>query len=164
MKAITVRQPWAWAIANGGKTVENRSRGTTYRGPLAIHAGKGWSDRGAADDRVLALWRELHLPSLPADRHQAIHFPTGSVIAVAHLVDSHPDAGCCRPWGESSYQEAGGRTVGTVHHLVLENVLPLREPLDCRGALGLWTVPDSVVAGSRLLTRYDACTSSKEIQ
>lgn len=157
MKAITVRQPWAWAIAEGHKPVENRSRGTSYRGPLAIHAGLTWSDRGAEDPRVMVQWAPPgmlgHYDRIP---EAAFEFHRGAIIAVADLVDSHPDAGCCRPWGESSYQEAGGRTIRTVHHLVLENVLPTRGPLACRGSLGLWTVPDSIVTGSRLLSRYEA--------
>jgi hypothetical protein len=26
MRALTVRQPWAWAIVHGGKDIENRTR------------------------------------------------------------------------------------------------------------------------------------------
>jgi hypothetical protein len=45
MKAITIKQPWAWAIAHGNKDIENR--GTNLRcvplgGIIAIHAGKEW--------------------------------------------------------------------------------------------------------------------------
>ena len=43
MKALTVSQPYASMIADGKKFVENRSLDTNYRGPLAIHAGKGSS-------------------------------------------------------------------------------------------------------------------------
>jgi hypothetical protein len=39
VKALTMRQPWAWATIYGGKDVENRRRRTAYRGPLLIHAG-----------------------------------------------------------------------------------------------------------------------------
>ena len=41
MRAMTVRQPHAWAIIHGGKDVENRTRNIagSYRGPVAIHAG-----------------------------------------------------------------------------------------------------------------------------
>ena len=38
--ALTVKQPWAWAIINAGKDIENRSWITHYRGRLYIHAGK----------------------------------------------------------------------------------------------------------------------------
>jgi len=44
--ALSVRQPWAWAILHGGKQLENRSRIAVSRGgmkpgPLCIHASKG---------------------------------------------------------------------------------------------------------------------------
>jgi hypothetical protein len=38
VKALTIRQPWAYAILRLGKDVENRSWRTHYRGPLLIHA------------------------------------------------------------------------------------------------------------------------------
>jgi hypothetical protein len=42
VKAISIRQPWAWAILHAGKRVENRSwaAAPVYRGPLLIHASK----------------------------------------------------------------------------------------------------------------------------
>jgi ASCH domain. len=40
MKAITIWQPWAQAIATGLKSIETRSWYTDYRGPIAIHAAK----------------------------------------------------------------------------------------------------------------------------
>ena len=38
MKALTTRQPWAWAIVMGFKPLENRSRPFNHRGPLLIHS------------------------------------------------------------------------------------------------------------------------------
>lgn len=40
MKAISLWQPWAWAILVCGKDVENRVWRTHYRGPLLLHAAK----------------------------------------------------------------------------------------------------------------------------
>jgi hypothetical protein len=40
MKALSIRQPWAWLIVNGIKDIENRDWTTNYRGFLLIHAGK----------------------------------------------------------------------------------------------------------------------------
>jgi len=37
-RCLTVRQPWAWAIASGEKDIENRSCKTDYRGPIIIQA------------------------------------------------------------------------------------------------------------------------------
>lgn len=44
--ALSVRQPWAWAIIHAGKPVENRdwrrpNPGLKFRGRVAIHASKG---------------------------------------------------------------------------------------------------------------------------
>lgn len=40
MKALSVRQPWAWLLVNGWKDVENRTWPTKFRGRVLIHAGK----------------------------------------------------------------------------------------------------------------------------
>lgn len=142
MKAITVRQPWAWAIAWGGKTIENRTQQFTYRGPLAIHAGAGWSEHGQSDPRVLEALDRVSCERGAGRVHVGdLAQHAGCIVAVAELVDVHPDAGCCRPWGESTYVEASGRRRTVVRHLVLEEVTALEDPIPVRGALGLWTPP-----------------------
>jgi hypothetical protein len=40
MRALSIRQPWAWLIVHGHKPVENRDWATDFRGPLLIHASK----------------------------------------------------------------------------------------------------------------------------
>lgn len=153
MKALTVQQPWAWAIVKGGKNVENRTQLWRYRGPLAIHAGARWSERGCVDERVLrAYTAELgferwegpygghtHGPIEPDyDTHCEL-IELSAIVGVVDLVDCHPDAGCCTPWGESVYVEHGGRERRRITHLVLENPRELAEPIPCKGAQGLWT-------------------------
>ena len=39
-RALTVWQPWAFAIAENFKPTENRTRRTNYRGRLFLHAGQ----------------------------------------------------------------------------------------------------------------------------
>lgn len=39
-RVLSVRQPWAWAIVNGWKNIENRDWSTRIRGPILIHASK----------------------------------------------------------------------------------------------------------------------------
>lgn len=41
MRALSIRQPWAWLIINAGKDIENRDWKTSYRGQILIHASKG---------------------------------------------------------------------------------------------------------------------------
>lgn len=41
MKALSLKQPYAWLIANGYLLVDDRTWGTNYRGKILIHASKG---------------------------------------------------------------------------------------------------------------------------
>ena len=155
MRAITVQQPWSWAIIFGGKNIENRTRIGTWRPAVgqrvAIHAGARWSDRGAASRLVIdAYTRVARLPFGLRPIATDVEFELGAVIGSAVVVDAHPEnAACdpevCKPWGESSYTGAGGAKRVDVVHLVLEHPVPV-EPIPCRGALGLWTVPDDIAA------------------
>src|SRR4051812_38769522 len=43
MKALTIKQPWAKLIFEGGKDIENRSWPTGVRGRVAIHTSLGLS-------------------------------------------------------------------------------------------------------------------------
>jgi len=52
MEALTICQPYAHLIAIGEKWVETRTWGTDYRGPLAIHAGKGRQYLEDGDDQA----------------------------------------------------------------------------------------------------------------
>lgn len=60
LRVLTVRQPWAWSLIEGGKDVENRSRNIagSYRGPVAIHAGLArFEDDGLWSVRkAISLW------------------------------------------------------------------------------------------------------------
>jgi ASCH domain len=40
VKTLSVRQPYAWLIVAGFKTIENRTWRTNYRGPLQIHSSQ----------------------------------------------------------------------------------------------------------------------------
>jgi hypothetical protein len=137
MRAITVRQPWAWAIIHGGKDVENRTRNIagSYRGPVAIHAG-------------LAAFEQHNLASLTLREAHGSETPTylafGAIIGVVDLVDVLPpsyydraesDEAWCSAWAMKGH-----------HQLVLENPRPLPAPIPYRGALGLWNLPDDVIA------------------
>jgi hypothetical protein len=99
MKALTLHQPWASAIAEGIKAVETRSWATSYRGPLAIHAGKrmpaSWTTIGSY--RVKGFGRTglaLIGPGLPefrsVPRLEGCLMPLGAIVATANLVDVVP--------------------------------------------------------------------------
>lgn len=56
-RALSIRQPYCHHILFDGKDVENRSWSTMYRGPVLIHASKGFD----ADDRDLIKRYEMPL-------------------------------------------------------------------------------------------------------
>lgn len=151
MRALTVQQPWASAIVEVGKTVENRTQSWSYRGPLAVHAGLRWSERGESNQDLRDAFRSMH-PRWNGGQLPRWWFPMGAILGVVDLVDVHPSAGCCAPWGESSYVEHGGRERRQIVHLVLENPRLLVEPIPCKGALGLWTPPTDITERLEALT------------
>jgi hypothetical protein len=83
MKTLSIRQPWAWLIVNGTKTVENRSWSTSYRGPLAIHAAltiEEWAVKNA-----IAEYERL---GDPLDAQELIDIrTTGAIVGVVDVVD-----------------------------------------------------------------------------
>lgn len=84
MKTLSIRQPWAWLIAAGHKTIENRTWATNYRGPVLIHASKTHAD-GEDDYIAREMCRELGI-DLPA------HFEYGAVIGIAEITDCVTDS------------------------------------------------------------------------
>lgn len=48
MKALSIRQPWAWLIVNGHKDIENRTWISKYRGDFLVHTGKAFDHNGYA--------------------------------------------------------------------------------------------------------------------
>lgn len=82
--ALSIRQPWAWAIIHAGKDVENRNWRTDFRGPVCIHAAKAWGRSEKADlhfiERNTGTKLEIAQPLL------------GGIIGVAEIVDCVEDS------------------------------------------------------------------------
>ncbi len=84
MKAITVRQPWASLIACGEKKIETRSWATKYRGPIAIHAGKGLHSELKQMCYSVPVATALGIQWYSQQMEGRLF---GSIIAIADLVD-----------------------------------------------------------------------------
>lgn len=113
IKALTICQPYADMIARGEKIIENRSWPTSYRGPLAIHAGKSvaWLD---PEDKVDRPWMAF-----------------GAIVATARLVD------CVRV--ESLPPDLQARfDANGPYCWILDDVKPFSTPVPATGARGLW--------------------------
>ena len=124
MKALTIRQPWAGAIAHQTKRVENR----TWKLP-ATHEGA----------RIL-----IHAGAQP-DRHAQVHGDHLDVysadVAVATITGCHwsDEWQCCGYW---AFEKA--------YHWTLTDVVPLPKPVtDVKGRLGIWTPDTDLIAAVR---------------
>ena len=150
LTALTVMQPWAWAIAQGFKAVENRKWSTKYRGPLAIHAGI--SQRWIEDGRQFLFDQSCAFdrPEWKMPEEESLDF--GAIVAVVDVVDcitlaklERESRGLERIVPSIPAQQlrafAGGPCCW-----ILDNVRKLPEPIPCKGAQQLWFVPDDVAA------------------
>ena len=61
-RALSIKQPWAWLIVNGYKTVENRNWNTKFRGGFIVHAGKSFDKDGYED--VKSKFPEITMPEI----------------------------------------------------------------------------------------------------
>jgi hypothetical protein len=122
VRCLTIRQPWAWAIMEGIKDVENRGWSTAYRGPLYIHAAVTpafrWAPGKMLDDG------ETELPPMAEMEY-------GAILGVVDLTD------CVDP---DEYPPDDAWAFGP-YCWVLEGPRRLAMPVRCRGQMGLWTPP-----------------------
>jgi len=127
-RALTIRQPWAWAAIYGGKDVENRRWRTSYRGPLLIHAGKNVDPDPEALTRLL--WT---MPDPEAFRQPRVAWRAReAIIGVVHLADILTDSPS--PWAIAGW-----------YHWAFEFPAPVDPHIPCVGRPGLW-IPSATVS------------------
>lgn len=125
MKALSIRQPWSWAILFAGKDIENRSWWTRFRGRVLIHASKGMT-KGEFEDFIQTAHAISTTDSFPAGLTIPAFddLPRGGIVGEAEIVDcvTRSDS----PWFFGPYG------------FVLRNARPL--PFrPCKGKLGFFT-------------------------
>ena len=134
MKALSVRQPWWWAIMHAGKRIENRRWNTGYRGPILLHAAKGCT-RDEYESAVS--WMiDAHV-STGLDIPPLSHMQRGGIVGRARIVDVVP------PFSLPYVYERLPKGVDVRWHMteqfgfVLADVEPLPF-VPCKGALSLF--------------------------
>ena len=154
MRALTVLNPWAWAILHG-KDVENR--GWPVPGwrldELAIHAGarSGWDDGGEFSPLVQSAWIGYLGPVSAMSRFTGTRnvelyrdsplITHSAVVAVAEGVSCHHATDCQQDWQPAGCSAWG---VSGQFHWSWKVLHVLATPVPCRGYQKLWTVPDDV--------------------
>lgn len=123
MKALSIRQPWAWLIINAGKDIENRTWHTKYRGRFLVHASKGMTK-----DEYAAAYRFAREIGVCCPRFEALE--RGGIVGSVELVDSVDASNS--PWymGDKGF--------------VLREPKPLPF-VPYKGQLGFFEVPDHLV-------------------
>ena len=147
MRGLSLTQPWATLVAIGAKKVETRSWSPSYRGQIAIHASKGfprWARAICGDEPLFRAalfkggfrgWADL---------------PLGKIVAVVDLVEVK-STGCKgnqyrADWvHELTTQERWFGDYGPERFgLFLSDIKRVSKPIPCKGALGLWAVPEDI--------------------
>lgn len=147
MKALTLTQPWATLVAIGAKTIETRSWWSSYRGPIAIHAAKGFPATARYTCGLDPFAAVLDAAGYPSHTR----LPLGAIIATAtlhqcqqftaqHGASIRSGIGTRYPEHELEF---GDFTPGR-YGFWLRDVVKLDEPITARGMLNLWPVPDAI--------------------
>lgn len=118
---LSIRQPWAWLICNGGKDIENRNWPTRFRGKFLIHAGKGMKRAEYENAQFDAEENGVTLPAFEV-------LERGGIVGEAVIIDcvTRSDS----PWFYGDYG------------FVLRDAKPL--PFHpCKGALGFFRLANA---------------------
>lgn len=145
-------QPWASLIAIGAKQYETRSWATRYRGPLAIHAAQAAGGLHLCGrEPFQSVLLGAGVPSykrygrILVNKHS---LPFGAIVAVAELVTCVPTEQCGREDPNhflSPKERAFGDFSPRRFAWEMADVRRLAEPIPCRGAQGLWDVPEEIL-------------------
>lgn len=148
MKALSIKQPWAWLVARGWKNVENRTWRTSFRGRFLIHAAKRIDpeDRLRVPDfrhlieTVLSEDRAIGSPTAALAEFERIepHLALGAIIGEAEIydcVDGDDWTAKGSPWFFGPYGFA------------IRNARMYDSPIPYRGALGFFDVNGVVLPG-----------------
>lgn len=146
MKTLTLTQPWAILIAIGAKKIETRSWNTNYRGPLAIHAAKGFPQE-AQHVCFNVPFRDylgdyVALNETYFGQHK---FPLGAIVAMCELVRVDRIKEGYEKYITYNERSFGDYTPGRFAW-ILENITALEKPVFAKGALSLWEWDDSCVS------------------
>lgn len=129
MKVLSIREPFATLIKNKKKYIETRSWKTNYRGELYIHAsltkiGKSIDGR----DELIKLINNDEMGY-------------GHILCKCELVDCilMTEDYIEKIKNEEPEQYICGRYEVGRYALLLEDIIPLENPISAKGHLGIWT-------------------------
>lgn len=125
MKAITIKNPYAYLIMNGYKDVENRTWRIKYRGSILIHSAK---EMAKGYDYNPKLYLGCSQYSAIEQRHKK---ELMSVMQNGYILGCVTLKDCVRDY-ESIWAEKD------MWHWILEKPVLFRKPILAKGQQGLW--------------------------
>lgn len=139
MKALTIKQPWAWAILAGLKDIENRTWSTKFRGRVLVHAGL---DKKLDEYPMNLVFNQDQLDEI-SKQYNEIELcsrlgPFGAIIGSVEIIDcvqNHPSI-----WAEKIENSPFDRESNPkkIYNFVLANPIKLKEPIKIKGKLNFW--------------------------
>jgi len=120
MKAISIKQPWAYLICAGFKDIENRKWRTSYRGRIYVHASKQ-IDHSAQEWLMRFGFSPLFVLMLYSNK-----IPRGAIMGEVDIIDCVTESES--PWFAGPYG------------FVLSRPTLYRDPIPMKGKLGFFEV------------------------
>ena len=120
MKALSIRQPWAWLICRSFKDIENRKWSTNYRGRIYVHASMTM-DIGVPGLVLNQEWILERLTHEQRKEYHAAQLHRGTIIGEVDIVDCVDNS--FSPWFVGRYG------------FVLANPELYEKPVICKGRL-----------------------------
>lgn len=141
--ALSVRQPWAWAILHAGKDIENRSwryghPSRRFRGAVCIHAARGMT-RAEYEEAAGFMAKIGVVCPKPADLVRGAIL--GTVVIVDGINVNNPPA--ASPWFMGPFG------------FVLRDAQPLTAPIPAMGQLDFfqWSQGGEIISPSKWMLK-----------
>ena len=124
MRALSIRQPWAWLVVNGYKDIENRTWRTNFRGRIYVHAGRRVVSDDYPEQREFIARAGIVIPAKLA---------RGAIVGevtITGCFSASDSPWFCGPYG-----------------FTLEDPVAYKAPIPCRGQLGFFQVDEASFNG-----------------
>ena len=121
MRALSIRQPWAWLVVNGYKNIENRTWSTSFRGRIFVHAGQRMVPGDYPEQREYITQAGIVIPC-PLARGAII-----GEVTITGCLSASDSPWYCGPYG-----------------FILEDPVAYDAPVPHRGQLGFFPVDETV--------------------
>lgn len=124
MRALSIRQPWAWLVVNGHKNVENRTWATRFRGRIYVHAGQRIVPDDYPEQRAYVGESGIVIPA---------ELARGAIVGevtITGCLDFSDSPWFCGPYG-----------------FTLAEPVAYENPVPYRGQLGFFPVDESSLKG-----------------